>query len=193
MPRTPHSSIGNGLHVPKSVRIRVAGVLITHRGLPSGPAHRYSGSDSERAGVGLPGHCDPCAIFGHVVAHPDFGCADVQCNNDHADDPHRSCDQCAGTGWVAVAGRNLGALAGFHTLAECQACNPSGAIAAPADASRLMNELVVPRDIVALLDEYGQAMRLAGDGEDAASADFLRQAMHLRGQMIDKLIEAFKR
>lgn len=50
------------------------------------PTHRYCGSDSARASVGDPGHCEPCAVVGHVVGYPDYGCADVMCNADDADD-----------------------------------------------------------------------------------------------------------
>jgi hypothetical protein len=47
------------------------------------PTHRFCGNDSERASVGLPGHCWVCAIVGHVVAHPELGCGDVHCNLTH--------------------------------------------------------------------------------------------------------------
>ncbi len=50
------------------------------------PTHRYSGRDSERASVGDPGHCEYCAVLGHVEAHPDFGCGDVGCGLAHGDD-----------------------------------------------------------------------------------------------------------
>jgi hypothetical protein len=42
------------------------------------------GQNTERQSVGLPGHCDRCAEVGHVVAHPDLGCADVGCTQSHA-------------------------------------------------------------------------------------------------------------
>lgn len=42
-----------------------------------------AGANAERAGVGLPGHCSVCAILGHIVAHPEFGCSDVGCDSDH--------------------------------------------------------------------------------------------------------------
>lgn len=76
----------NGLHVPAQVEhdtdAFVAEYLRTHdRFFP--PTHEHAGHDSERAGVGLPGHCGYCAIVGHVVAHPDFGCTDVRCTVDH--------------------------------------------------------------------------------------------------------------
>jgi hypothetical protein len=41
------------------------------------------GQNTERQSVGLPGHCDRCAEVGHVVAHPDLGCADVGCTQSH--------------------------------------------------------------------------------------------------------------
>lgn len=48
------------------------------------PTHPYPGSNPERAGVGDPGHCEHCAVFGHVIAHPDLGCDDVACHHMHA-------------------------------------------------------------------------------------------------------------
>jgi hypothetical protein len=48
------------------------------------PTHPFAGSDSERQSVGDPGHCEDCAEFGHVAAHPDLGCGDVGCNRTHA-------------------------------------------------------------------------------------------------------------
>jgi hypothetical protein len=42
-----------------------------------------AGTDTERQSRGAPGHCDECAEFGHVVAHPALGCADVGCNASH--------------------------------------------------------------------------------------------------------------
>jgi len=76
----------NGLHVPAAVardtKAYVEQYQATHnRFLP--PTHAHAGADSERASTGLPGHCDVCAIVGHVVAHPDYGCGDVRCNVDH--------------------------------------------------------------------------------------------------------------
>jgi len=47
------------------------------------PTHPLAGDNSERAGRGDPGHCEACAVVGHVVAHPDFGCGDVRCNVNH--------------------------------------------------------------------------------------------------------------
>jgi hypothetical protein len=47
------------------------------------PTHRLAGDNSERASVGLPGHCWVCAVVGHPVAHPEYGCGDVRCNVDH--------------------------------------------------------------------------------------------------------------
>jgi hypothetical protein len=47
------------------------------------PTHEHAGQNSERQSIGLPGHCWACAVVGHVVAHPDYGCGDVQCNFDH--------------------------------------------------------------------------------------------------------------
>lgn len=48
--------------------------------------HSYSGSDSDRQSIGLPGHCEDCAQRGHVTAHPDLGCGDVGCAKAHGPD-----------------------------------------------------------------------------------------------------------
>ena len=53
------------------------------------PTHRYSGRNHDRASVGDPGHCDYCAVLGHVEAHPDFGCGDVECSRAHGEDGAR--------------------------------------------------------------------------------------------------------
>ncbi len=47
------------------------------------PTHPYPGQDSDRAGRGDPGHCWICAIVGHIVAHPERGCAEVRCTSSH--------------------------------------------------------------------------------------------------------------
>ncbi len=76
----------NGLHVPPAVANRVEQITLDHKRTHNGflpPTHPHAGMDSERASVGLPGHCEPCAIVGHVEAHPDFGCGDVHCNVGH--------------------------------------------------------------------------------------------------------------
>lgn len=54
------------------------------------PTHPYAGSNPERAGVGDPGHCERCAVLGHVEAHPDLGCGDVGCHRAHTpgDEPN---------------------------------------------------------------------------------------------------------
>ena len=71
------------LPIPAAVRDQVAEMLAAARPkFP--PTNNYSGNNSERAGRGDPGHCEACAVVGHVVAHPDFGCADVQCYLDHS-------------------------------------------------------------------------------------------------------------
>lgn len=41
------------------------------------------GSNSARQSVGEPGHCNRCAKFGHVKAHPNLGCGDVGCDSGH--------------------------------------------------------------------------------------------------------------
>lgn len=43
----------------------------------------YTGSNTARQEVGLPGHCDDCAAHGHVAAHPTLGCGDVGCTETH--------------------------------------------------------------------------------------------------------------
>ena len=81
---TPHKA--NGLHVPapvaREVEANVAEYRRTHNDCYP-PTHPRAGADSERAYIGLPGHCDYCAIAGHVVAHPDYGCGDVRCHASH--------------------------------------------------------------------------------------------------------------
>jgi hypothetical protein len=47
------------------------------------PTAEYAGGDSERQGVGLPGHCWVCAVLGHIQAHPTLGCSDVGCYRSH--------------------------------------------------------------------------------------------------------------
>ncbi|KXO92914.1 hypothetical protein AXK58_13655 [Tsukamurella tyrosinosolvens] len=47
--------------------------------------HRLGGQNKERQSIGLPGHCAICAVFGHVVAHPEHGCVDVSCTLPAAD------------------------------------------------------------------------------------------------------------
>jgi hypothetical protein len=49
------------------------------------PTHRFAGVNSERQGVGLPGHCERCAELGHVRAHKNLGCGDVGCEAAHGD------------------------------------------------------------------------------------------------------------
>lgn len=39
--------------------------------------HPWAGSNTERESVGDPGHCENCALVGHVQAHPDLGCGGV--------------------------------------------------------------------------------------------------------------------
>lgn len=70
-----------GLHVPDDVLHRFEALSHDEKYYCQG--HNYGGHNSERQSVGDPGHCDICAVFGHVVAHPDYGCGDVQCTVDH--------------------------------------------------------------------------------------------------------------
>lgn len=46
-------------------------------------SHPYAGVNTDRQGVGDPGHCENCAHLGHVAAHPDMGCGDVGCESGH--------------------------------------------------------------------------------------------------------------
>jgi hypothetical protein len=50
------------------------------------PTHPFAGSDPGRQSVGDPGHCERCAGFGHVAAHPGLGCGDVGCSSAHGPD-----------------------------------------------------------------------------------------------------------
>lgn len=50
---------------------------------PPYPTHDFAGSNSDRQSIGLPGHCERCAEVGHVKAHRNLGCGDVECNKDH--------------------------------------------------------------------------------------------------------------
>ena len=70
-----------GLPVPAAV-LREFESLTDAEKFHSG-GHRLGGSDSERQSVGIPGHCDVCAVLGHVAAHPNYGCADVGCAITH--------------------------------------------------------------------------------------------------------------
>lgn len=47
------------------------------------PVHPYAGSNPARQGAGSPGHCGMCMTEGHLVAHPNAGCADVGCTVVH--------------------------------------------------------------------------------------------------------------
>lgn len=55
----------------------------------SSATHGFPGSDPDRQSVGVPGHCEDCARYGHVRAHPDLGCADVGCVSAHGPDEER--------------------------------------------------------------------------------------------------------
>jgi hypothetical protein len=50
---------------------------------PPPPTHVHAGTNSDRQSVGLPGHCERCAQYGHVAAHKKRGCGDVGCNDAH--------------------------------------------------------------------------------------------------------------
>lgn len=77
--------IRNGLHVPKSVREEMDQLYRQYAPLYP-PTHPHAGQDPGRQSVGDPGHCEACALVGHVRAHPDYGCGDVGCNSTHAED-----------------------------------------------------------------------------------------------------------
>lgn len=68
------------LEVPPSVRRAFDALPIDRQ---TGAGHILGGRNSERQAQGIPGHCDVCATFGHVVAHPAYGCDDVGCRIDH--------------------------------------------------------------------------------------------------------------
>ena len=69
------------------------------------PTHPFAGSNSERQGVGDPGHCEDCAQVGHVRAHPDLGCGDVGCERAHGPE-----DEAAAPDALATAEAELDAL-----------------------------------------------------------------------------------
>lgn len=83
------------LPVPESARSMYERLRsLHHPNYP--PTHPFAGTNRDRASRGDPGHCEPCAALGHVVAHPDHGCGDVGCDAAHgpghpADDhpPHQ--------------------------------------------------------------------------------------------------------
>jgi hypothetical protein len=52
---------------------------------PFPPTHPFAGSDPGRQSVGDPGHCEPCAVYGHAAVHPELGCRDVGCYRPHGD------------------------------------------------------------------------------------------------------------
>lgn len=69
----------------------------------------FTGSNSERQSVGLPGHCDDCAEVGHVAAHPDLGCTDVGCHSAHPEEPDTdTIDTTPETDPLAAAAHALG-------------------------------------------------------------------------------------
>lgn len=76
--------------VPPAVLADVRRQLTAHRaqhGRGTYPqTHTRCGTNRDRQWVGRPGHCSVCAVVGHVVAHPERGCADVGCNDPH-DEP----------------------------------------------------------------------------------------------------------
>lgn len=47
------------------------------------PTASFAGSNKKREEIGDPGHCERCARFGHVKAHPNLGCGDVGCTRAH--------------------------------------------------------------------------------------------------------------
>lgn len=84
-----HEDFTGGLAVPPAVRKRVLAEVAEHKRTHNGfmpETHRYAGMNPQRAGVGLPGHCAYCAIVGHIVAHPDYGCSDVHCDTRHPEE-----------------------------------------------------------------------------------------------------------
>ena len=78
-----------GVQVPPEL-IEADETRATNRALATAPppTHPYAGTNSDRQGVGLPGHASDCAQVGHVRAHPNLGCGDVGCTSAHSpDDP----------------------------------------------------------------------------------------------------------
>ncbi len=47
------------------------------------PTADFAGSNPKRGCIGKPGHCEYCAVLGHVKAHRDLGCGDVGCHVGH--------------------------------------------------------------------------------------------------------------
>lgn len=79
---TDHGALGTPRSVVAAARLLAATHRATHGGqFP--PTHDLAGSNAERASVGLPGHCWVCAVVGHHIAHPEYGCGDVHCNVNH--------------------------------------------------------------------------------------------------------------
>jgi hypothetical protein len=60
-------------------------LVITVAAVRPFPTHPRAGSNPDRESVGDPGHCELCALVGHLRAHPDYGCGDVGCTADHAE------------------------------------------------------------------------------------------------------------
>jgi hypothetical protein len=61
---------------------------------PPPPTHPLCGTNPDRQYVGDPGHCERCAQFGHVRAHPHLGCGDVGCTAAHGpNDPRDAVPQ----------------------------------------------------------------------------------------------------
>jgi hypothetical protein len=76
------TDVDSDLPIPRGVRQLVSDQLrASGRGYPK--THPYAGVNTERAGRGDPGHCEACAVVGHLIAHPAYGCGDVHCNVDH--------------------------------------------------------------------------------------------------------------
>lgn len=70
------------LPIPADVATLAGRITDDHNGFYP-PTHDHAGHNSDRQSIGLPGHCWACAVVGHVIAHPDFGCGDVRCDVDH--------------------------------------------------------------------------------------------------------------
>lgn len=52
---------------------------------PRPRTHPFAGSGKARQEAGDPGHCEPCARYGHAAAHPHLGCGDAGCHARHGD------------------------------------------------------------------------------------------------------------
>ncbi len=105
---------------------RVAAYKKAHNGHYP-PAPFDAGQNSDRQSVGQPGHCSVCAVLGHVVAHPERGCGNVQCNSDHEAPGQITRHECTLDGKALPFGRKA-------PIGDCLRCDQLRAGAAPREA-----------------------------------------------------------